>query len=49
VSLVVRDGQARAPRGSFVFEPGDEVYVLSTPETAERLRRILAELAGDRR
>jgi potassium/hydrogen antiporter len=30
ISLVVRDGQARQPRGSHVFQPGDEVHLLTS-------------------
>jgi cell volume regulation protein A len=40
VSLVVRDDEPRQARGSHVFEPGDEVVLLSDEEDASKLRRL---------
>ena len=41
ITLVVRDGEARQPRGSFVVRPGDEVHVLGRTDQASALRRLL--------
>ena len=40
ISLVVRDGEARQARGSFVVQPGDEVYVLGRSDRTATLRRL---------
>jgi potassium/hydrogen antiporter len=40
ISLVVREGDARQPRGSFVVQPGDEIYVLGRAERTSTLRRL---------
>jgi cell volume regulation protein A len=40
VSLVVRGGEPRQARGSHVFEPGDEVVLLSEDSDAAALRRL---------
>jgi potassium/hydrogen antiporter len=40
VSLVVRDDEPRQARGSHVFEPGDEVVLLSDEADAGALRRL---------
>jgi cell volume regulation protein A len=40
VSLVVKDGRAESPRGSYVLEPGDEVLVLTESEDEDALRHL---------
>ncbi len=40
ISLIVRGGEALQARGSHVFEPGDEVLLLSEPQDAPALRRL---------
>jgi len=40
ITLVVRDGEARQPRGSHVLRAGDELYVLGRTERAGPLRRL---------
>jgi cell volume regulation protein A len=40
VSLIVRAGEARQPRGSHVFRPEDEVLLLSDAHDADALRRL---------
>jgi cell volume regulation protein A len=40
ISLVIRDGAARRPRGAFVLEPGDELLVLADAEDVPALRRL---------
>ena len=40
IGLVVRDGEARQPRGSFALRPGDEIYVLGAEERGATLRRL---------
>ncbi|MDQ3822345.1 MAG: potassium/proton antiporter [Actinomycetota bacterium] len=40
ISFVVRGGQPRQARGSHVFEPGDEVLLLSESEDVGALRRL---------
>ncbi len=42
ISLVVREGEARHPRGSYVLEPADEVHVLTSEEDIPALRRLFA-------
>jgi NhaP-type Na+/H+ and K+/H+ antiporter len=46
VTLVVRDDQPQHARGSHVFEPGDEVVVLSDDADATALHRLF-EVAAD--
>jgi cell volume regulation protein A len=46
VTLVVRDDKPQHARGSHVFEPGDEVVVLSDDTDAAGLRRLF-EVAAD--
>lgn len=41
IVAVVRDEHVVMPRGDTVFEPGDEVLALVTPESEEEIRRIL--------
>lgn len=38
---VVRDGHVVVPRGDTVFEAGDEVLALVTPESEEEMRQLL--------
>jgi trk system potassium uptake protein TrkA len=38
---ILRDGHLVVPRGDTVFEVGDEVLALVTPESEEEMRRIL--------
>ena len=40
VTLVVRDDKPQQARGSHVFEPGDEVLLLTDREDATGLRRL---------
>jgi cell volume regulation protein A len=40
VSLIVSGGEARQPRGSYVFRPGDEVLLLSEAADDAALRRL---------
>jgi len=40
ISLIVHDGRPVQARGSYVFEPGDEVLVLTEPEDRAALRRL---------
>ncbi|MGH3104487.1 MAG: potassium/proton antiporter [Gaiellaceae bacterium] len=40
ISMVIRDGRARQARGSYVFEPGDEVLALASGEDEAALRRL---------
>jgi cell volume regulation protein A len=40
LTLVVHDGEAVQPRGSYVLRPSDEVLVLSEAEDEEALRRL---------
>jgi cell volume regulation protein A len=40
ISLVVREGRARQPRGEEVLEPGDEVIALADPEDEPALRAL---------
>jgi cell volume regulation protein A len=40
ISLLVRDGAPRQPRGSHTFEPGDEVLVLTETSDERALRRL---------
>jgi cell volume regulation protein A len=40
VSLIVRDGEARQARGGHVFQPDDEVLLLSEAHDADALRRL---------
>jgi cell volume regulation protein A len=46
VSLIVRNDEPRQARGSHVFEPGDEVLLLSDDADAPALRRLF-ETAGE--
>lgn len=41
IVAVVRDEHVVMPRGDTIFEPGDEVLALVTPESEEEIRRIL--------
>jgi cell volume regulation protein A len=40
VSLIVREGEARQARGAHIFEPGDEVLLLSETHDVGALRRL---------
>ena len=40
ISLVIRDGEARQARGSYTFEPGDEVLVMTHVGDRSPLRRL---------
>jgi cell volume regulation protein A len=40
ISMVVRDGKARQARGSYRFEPGDEVLAIASPRDAPALSRL---------
>jgi cell volume regulation protein A len=40
VSLIVREGEARQARGSYVFQAGDEVLLLSEAQDVGALRRL---------
>jgi len=40
VTLVVKEGRAVQARGSYVFEPGDEVLVLTENEDEDALRHL---------
>jgi potassium/hydrogen antiporter len=40
ISLVIRDGAARRPRGAFVLEPGDELLVLADAQDVTALGRL---------
>jgi Trk K+ transport system NAD-binding subunit len=40
VSLIVRGDEPRQARGSYVFEAGDEVLLLSDSEDTAALRRL---------
>jgi cell volume regulation protein A len=40
VSLIIRHGEPHQPRGSFVFEPGDEVLLLTDSHDVPALRRL---------
>ena len=40
ISMVVHDGQARQPRGSYRFEPGDEVHALASARDEPALRHL---------
>nr|MBA3364467.1 potassium/proton antiporter [Actinomycetota bacterium] len=42
ISLVIQDGEPVQPRGSHVFQIGDEVLVLTEPEERSALRRLFA-------
>lgn len=42
ISLVIQDGEPVQPRGSYVFQIGDEVLVLTEPEERSALRRLFA-------
>jgi trk system potassium uptake protein TrkA len=41
VVAIVRDEHVVMPRGDSVFEPGDEVLAMVTPESEDEVRRIL--------
>jgi cell volume regulation protein A len=43
ISLILRDGSPRQPRGSTVLEPGDELIVMTAPDDVSALRRVFAE------
>ncbi len=43
ISLVIRDGEARQARGSYVFEPGDEVLVMTHLDDRSPLTRLFEE------
>jgi potassium/hydrogen antiporter len=43
VSLVIRDGAARPPRGSLVLEAGDEVFMLGEVDHERALRRVFEQ------
>ncbi len=47
VTLVIRGNQLVAPRGHTVLEPGDHVYVLSSPEDFEFVRLLFGRPEGD--
>jgi cell volume regulation protein A len=47
ISLVVHDGEARQPRGSYVLEAGDEVHVLTRDEDVRVLERLFGHAADD--
>lgn len=40
ITLIVHDGQPTQARGSYVFEPGDEVLVLAEAEDSPRVKRL---------
>jgi cell volume regulation protein A len=40
VSLIIHEGEPRMPRGSYVFEAGDEVLLLSHARDSTALRRL---------
>jgi cell volume regulation protein A len=40
VSLIIHEGEPRMPRGSYVFEAGDEVLLLSHTRDSTALRRL---------
>jgi cell volume regulation protein A len=40
ISMLVREGEARPPRGSTVLEPGDELVMLAEVEDERALRRL---------
>ena len=40
MSLIVRDGEPVAARGSTVLAPGDQVIVLADPPDHEKLQRL---------
>lgn len=46
ISMVIRDGEPRQPRGSSVLEPGDEVLVLAESEDERALRRLFEQWRG---
>jgi cell volume regulation protein A len=46
ISLVVHDGEARQPRGSYVLEPGDEVHVLTSETDVRVLERLFEGAAS---
>jgi cell volume regulation protein A len=46
ISLILRHGSPRQPRGSTVLEPGDELIVLTRPDEVHQLRRVFTEAAA---
>jgi potassium/hydrogen antiporter len=40
ISMVIHEGRARQARGSYVFQPGDEVLALASDEDASALGRL---------
>ena len=48
IVAVVRDEHVVMPRGDTVFEAGDEVLAMVTPDSEEEVRRILTGAAADR-
>ena len=47
ISLIIREGEAKQPRGSSVLEPGDEVLVLTEAEDVTALRTLFEADGGD--
>lgn len=45
LTSIRRDGEVITPHGDTVLEAGDEVVVLTAPEVAEEVRRLIAEPA----
>ena len=43
ISLIVRDGEPKPPRGSWVLQAGDEVLVLADSKDARALKRLFEE------
>ena len=46
IVAIVRDEHVVMPRGDSIFEPGDEVLAMVTPESEDEVRRILTGAAA---
>ncbi len=44
IAAVIRKGELLPPRGSFVFQEGDEVYAITDRQGAERFAQMLGQL-----
>jgi trk system potassium uptake protein TrkA len=42
IAAIIRDGKMRLPRGESVFQAGDEIVAVASPEGAKRLSELLA-------
>src|SRR5262249_48293340 len=46
IVAILRDGPVGVPRGGSIFEAGDEVLAMVTPESEDEVRRILTGAAA---